>query len=63
MKPTEQHLADFVLGMARDTPTLQSQWRRYVKECLALWEKVYGKRVAERARALIDKDDVKKAEK
>ncbi len=49
MKPIEEHLAEFILGMVRT-----SDWRRYVKECLALWEKEYGQRTAERVRSIIN---------
>ena len=49
MKPIEEHLAEFVLGMVRT-----NDWRRYVKECLALWEQTHGQRTAERVRSIIN---------
>lgn len=45
----EDHLSSFVLGMQRGPG-----WRAYVRDCLALWERHYGKEIADKARNLIN---------
>jgi hypothetical protein len=49
MKPIEEHLAEYALGLYRG-----EWWRGYVEGCLAVWREAYGERVAERAKALIN---------
>jgi hypothetical protein len=43
-KPLEEHLAEYLLGLARGAWT-----NGYNRLCLALWREKYGDRVVERA--------------
>ena len=45
----EDHLSSFVLGMQRGPG-----WRTNHPDCLALWERHYGKEIADKARNLIN---------
>ncbi|MFA7290926.1 MAG: hypothetical protein WC023_01635 [Rhodocyclaceae bacterium] len=47
-KPLEQHLAGYLLGLARGNWTLA-----YNRECLALWRECYGEQIAARAEKLV----------
>lgn len=46
-KPIEEHLAEYLLGLQRGSWTSE-----YNRQCVALWRKTYGNKVAERAEAI-----------
>ena len=48
MKPIEEHLANYLLGLQRG-PDIG----RYFRSCLNLWEEKYGKLVAQRAEKIL----------
>lgn len=48
MKPLEQALSEYLLGLTR------GDWTKgYNRACLALWEQRYGKTVADRVRKIL----------
>lgn len=47
-KPLEQELADYLLSLA------PGPWMpRYIQDCLAMWRKDYGERVASKVEAIL----------
>ena len=48
MKPIEEHLAEFLLGLHRG-PEIGS----YCRRCFTLWEQKYGKAIAARAEKIV----------
>jgi hypothetical protein len=48
VKPIEEHLASFLLGLQR------GPWsKNYNRQCLALWRERYGEQVAARTERLV----------
>lgn len=48
MKPIEEHLAGYLLGLQRGSWT-----KAYNRQCLELWRKQYGDRVADRVSKIV----------